>query len=346
MKNLFFALQLAFAIFFSIVNNTDAQIRTRDELDSLTAVGNGIWYNPSFYQFEIQYPKLQAIPPLSTGMDLETILSYILLDSLMRSVDSDFIYYNYLERWRKTGIKNDTTIMAIKHLYKLVDYDPIKFVQYDANLGKPYKLNLISIKNWTQDLLYNKIGFYGENSVSLGYLLRAQYILKVIVNTIDSIPQRDYPPNKGIIPNSFTYNVNATVIDTLKGKVFKNCNQQFINKNDDNIQSINPQICFTYGTGPYQNEEYQFKLDQFLKNGLGNLKLEVGQELIVFLEHSDYFWDKNYDYFPISLISVFPIINGELKDISKVWSNSVSINYGNWKTIFDQKKTILLNGGY
>ncbi|MFA5512865.1 MAG: hypothetical protein WC313_10480 [Candidatus Kapaibacterium sp.] len=339
------ALILCLIILQSFVLN--AQIRTRDLSDSIRATKNGVWYNPSFYQFEVQYPKLQVIPPLSMGMDYETLLSYIYLDSLMRSTNRDLLYMNYLDRWMNSGTKNDTIVQAVKYLYKLVDYDPVRFVQYDVNLGKPpYSLNLKSMRGWIGELLSNIVGRFGPNSQALDYLIRADYILKVHINSIDILPQRNYPPNKGLYPEKFTHKVNATVIDTLKGKVFSNCYDEEMMPKQDKIQSISSEICFTYGTGPYENDVNQFKLDPSLKNSSGNLELQPGQDLIVILNHDSYLWDYNYDYFDLSIITAYPIVNGQLKDISHIWSSSSSLNYDDWKTIFLQKKEMLLNGGY
>jgi hypothetical protein len=338
------ALILCLIILQSFVLN--AQIRTRDLSDSIRATKNGVWYNPSFYQFEVQYPKLQVIPPLSMGMDYETLLSYIYLDSLMRSTNRDLLYMNYLDRWMNSGTKNDTIVQAVKYLYKLVDYDPVRFVQYETNLGKPpYTVNLKSIRGWIGEILSNIVGQIGPNSI-LNELLRADYIFKVHINSIDSLPQRRYPPNQGIYPEKFTYKVNATVIDTLKGKVFSNCNSGEMIPKHDNFQSTTSEVCFTYGTGPYENDVYPFKLDPSLKNSSGNLKLQPGQDLIVILNYGSYLWDNNYDYFDLSIITAYPIIDGQLKDISHIWSISSSLSYEDWKTIFLQKKEMLLNGGY
>jgi hypothetical protein len=334
---------LIFLNFFCL----NAQIRTRGKADSMSAAKNGVWYNPTYYQFEIQYPKLQAIPPLSTGMDYETLLAYIFLDSLMRSTNRDFLYMNYITRWTKEKAKNDTIVQAVKYLYKLVDYDPVRFAQYNVNLGvPPYKFNVLAVKGWVSELLSNFVGKYGPNSMATKYLIRADYILKVHVNSIDSLPQRDYPPNKGILPGKFTHRVNANVIDTLKGKVFKNCHIEASPKSNDNNLSLTSEICFTYGTGPYQNDVYPFKLDPTLTNSSGNLQLQPGQDVIIILDHSDYVWDYNNDYFPISLICAFPIINGQIRDISHIWSNSTLLNYSDWKNVFFQKREMLLNGGY
>ncbi len=315
----------------------------------MTAALNGVWYSPNFDQFEVQYPKLNAVPPLSTGMDYETLLSYIYLDSLMRNTNRDMLYMNYLTRWTNTKTKNDTIVQAVKYLYKLVDYDPVRFAQYLVNLGEPYTINLRAVRGWVSELFYNIVGMYGTNSQSMDHLINSDYILKVHVNSIDSLPQRTYPPNKGIYPNKYTHRVNATVIDTLKGKVYKNRIEQGMNaieEHQEKIQSDVSEIYFTYGTGPYDNNVTPFKIDPTLKNSRGNLQLRAGQDLIVILEHDSYLWDNNYDYFDLSLLCVYPIIEGQVKDGTNVWSNSASLSYEDWKAYFFLIREMLLNGDY
>ena len=323
-----------------------SQMRPRAAKDSIQANFNGMWYKPEFDQFELQYPKLTTLPPLSTGMDFETMISYILLDSLMRSVSMDTLNQKYTNRWNEAKVKNDTIINAVKYLYKIVDADPIRYNQYRVSIGKStYKTYLQEVDGSITDLLYNIIG-NNNTAKSLKYLLRSDYILKIHINSIDSLPTRNYPPMRGIYPGQFTYRVNASVIDTLKGKVFQNCYTPMQVQKIDNIQTVSSEICFTYGTGPYENDVNLFKLDPSLKNSLGNLKLQAGQDAVVFLSHGSYLWDSNYDYFNLSMFNIYPIIGGDFKDVSNVWSSSNSLNYGDWKTIFNQKKAILLNGGY
>ena len=329
----------------------NAQIRSRTYVDSMQAEHNGYWYFPQYDQYEVSYPKLLGIPPLSPSMPPDIMLAYIYLDSLMRNIDTHTLYADYLKRWNKELTKNDTIIQAIKYLYKLVDYDPVRFAQYGVNLSKIYSMNF-AIINLTSDWFYKYLGggIFGnipKNAISLNDMLRADYILRVHVNSVNFKLQRKFPPREGVYQGKYIHLIHATVLDTLKGMVFNNCYQPDPKiKKDDYIQTENSQICFTYGTGPYSNDVVPFKVDSTLLNYDGNLMLHEGQEIIVFLNHGGYLWNYGYDYFDLSLFTVYPVIDGEVKDISHIWSESSSIDYSDWKNIFNAKKDLILNGGY
>jgi len=184
-------------------------------------------------------------------------------------------------------------------------------------------------------------------------LMYADYILHVKVNSIETLPWIEYP-NKNIKPNKFRYNVNATVLDTLKGQIFQQCNngQYITSKGEQNkTLSTNSNICFNHVTGSYINALSGFKIDTSLLDTTTNfkpynLKLNPGQELVIFNSHKNYLWDYNFDYFEISLNTVLPVINGQVKDINGEWSNSIFLHYNDWKTAFMQKVNLLQTGGY
>ena len=138
------------------------------------------------------------------------------------------------------------------------------------------------------------------------------------------------------------------MLDTLKGRVFNSCENQnpTTKKNGNTTLTMNSTICFSYMTGPYSNEIKNYKVDSSLLDSLGNLTLREGQDLIVFLDHSNYLWDLYNDYLSVTLFRVLPIIDGQVKDINNEWSNSLLLNYPDWKNYFIQNRDILLNGGY
>ena len=329
----------------------DAQIRSRDYRDSILAQKNNRWYIPdSLYQFQVAYPKLQAIPPITRDMPIEILYSYIFLDSLMRNVTPGQLKTNYLDRWRKEKIKNDTLIAAVKYLYKLIDYNPIGFYQYMHNQkGSIYKINLITVYSTIHELL-DYIISNTPNYFAMADLFKADYILKIHINSINTLPRKEY--SKGNFINGYVYQVNATVLDTLKGRVFQNCicDQYLNSKKSENVPLISGStICFTYHNAPYSNGRR--KIDESLLDTdrsymPRNLVLKPGQDLIVTLQHCNYYWDYDYDYLSLNLLTAIPIINGQVKDNNKEWSNSLLLDYPHWKQEFLIKVNMLLNGGY
>ena len=327
----------------------NAQLRTRTMQDSILASINHYWYLQQNYQFQVQYPKLTEVPPLSTGMPLDILLSYIYVDSLMRTTDRNTLYSQQLNYWRFQHIKSDTLVSAVKCFYNLIDYDPIRFNQFNYNTSKPYySMVLKTFSSLTFELLSNLV-INDSNRKAFRFLTQPDYILKVHINSIDSLPRKEY--SKGILmPNEWVYQVNATVLDTLKGKVFQNCNSEYLTKKDkkDKMLTAGPSICFTYDHAPYSNisDWAGYQIDQSLLDGTNKLRLFPGMDLIVTLYHCNYYWDYNYDYFELTLITVLSVVNDQVKDINNTWSNSLLINYPDWKFIFQQKKSFLLNGGY
>jgi hypothetical protein len=349
-------IKLTLLILLIVLETTSSysQLRPRTSEDSILAGMNGYWYRPVNYQFETQYPKLTYIPPITITMPTEIGIAYYLLDTLMKSIP----ICDFLERaryWKKNSIKNDTTTTLIKYLYKIVDYNPVSFNQYMHNLDDDfYKSHLNPVHSTIEELLSKLVPNFPLHYAMMD-LINADYILKVHVNSVTSLPWIEYP-NKKVRPNEYVYQVNATVLDTLKGKVFQNCNSPqslVVKKSGLQLQSNDPFICFNYVTGPYTDvlSNNSRIIDRSLQDTTENqfsqnLKLSPGQDLIIFISYDNYLWDYNYDYFDLSINTVIPIIDGQVIDDNYEWSNSKYLNYNDWKNAFQQKVNMLLNGGY
>ncbi|MCX6146662.1 MAG: hypothetical protein NTW25_05345 [Candidatus Kapabacteria bacterium] len=336
---------LSFVFLLTIFSTqANSQVKVLTSFDSLTCQINGFWYNLAYDQFQVKYHKPAYLPPLSTDMNYETLLSYIFLDSLLRTVDYKTLNTNYFTRWSENKLKNDTILSLIKYIYKIIDYDPIKFTQYgDAADGKYYKMSASNFKSKISQL-YDALN-HTLNSPAMLCLLNADYILRVHINTIDSLPMLN---SKGQLRNgSFRFNANATVIDTLKGRVFKQCsyNNTSIQKDKNNqTQDIYSNICFSFCTGNQTREPYL--LEEKTYSGKKDLTFKQGQDVIIFLEHSGYLQDYQNDYYNLTLYKAIPIINGQAKDLKKTFSNFELLNYSDWKNAFLEKVNMLLTGGY
>jgi hypothetical protein len=303
----------------------------------------GTWFYPSEYQFETNVPLLNYIPPITTDMPYEIMMSYVFLDSLMRNYPPalDTII---VRRWFEEKSKNDTVKAVIKYLYKLQDYDPVRFHCFAYTTGHafiPYRKTLYALSSDIYRLLSAIQTLNNPSITALQDLLDADYVLKVHVNYIDTMPWPDHP-------NKFLYGVNATVIDTLKGRVYKNnCSQNMVKKGEnDQFQTNGPCIKFSYATGPYSGRGSGHIIDQTLLNSTGKLTLQTGQDIVVTLSYGNHKIDYNNHYFALTVITAIPIINGQVKDGSHIWSDSTLLNYTDWKNSFNQRVNMLLNGGY
>lgn len=235
---------------------------------------------------------------------------------------------------------------GIKYLYKLKDYDPIRLFQYGVNIdGRYYKNNMAMVLGYEADFL--QLEAEGtKNYSTLKAICYPYYILKVRVNRIESLPFAIHP-DRGL------FNVYATVLDTLKGRVFKSSTTSsatLSSKSQKSIQSsLNPaEISFTYVYGPYASPDCGFRIDPSILDSSDNVSLKPGQELIVFLDLqiSDYLYDYKNDYINTSLLRIIPIIDGHVKDINNEWSDSYDLEYSVWKQKFLEKVDMLLNGKY
>lgn len=327
-------------IVFLFLNFLNLNSQFRDEkIDSSQAAGNGYWYFPKYNQYEIAYLTSDINPQNFDKVKYESMFDFILLDNLKGKKLYSYIYENYAKRWINEKKSNDTIKNWIKNLYFLKDYNPIIYHLYMNNYEHTEKMQIFQIVGLDHQIL-SQILSNNSRYEALNMLNWVDYILRVKVNSIDSINTRNYYNNKSIIdPNEYIYRVKANVIDTLKGRAFQGCKFE-------NMNEVNNTICFTYGTGPYDNENSNFKIDPSLKNNLGDLSLKSGDELIVLLEHYHCCSDYNYNYFNLTLITVFKIKNGIVSDNTHFWSDNDNLEYDNWKVEFNKIKNKLLNGDY
>lgn len=320
-----------------------AQLSSRTQKDSARAQLNHYWFNPEqMFQFQVAYPKLQTIPPLSTDMPYELMKAYIFIDSLLKNLpDQRFLFNTY---FRIVRTDNDTVYQSIKYLYKIDNYDPVRFYQYMYGRDRQaYQQDILGIVSLPISFVkYSKLS-RAKNHCMLN-LIKSDYILKVHINSIESIPQRRYPQGN-ILDSCFIYRIEATVLDTLKGKVFTNL---YYNPAINGVANLNlqqPTICFTNIISNKTKPVFDPKspMEQEYKP---NIIINPGQDLIVSLSHECYYWDYNYDYFVLSLLTATPIINGQVKDNNKEWSDSVLMDYPKWRIEFFKKVDMLLNGKY
>jgi hypothetical protein len=350
-------------------------------------VAGGEWFDSTNAMFQVKYPIIRSIPPLSTGMPVNILLYYVYLDSLLRFTSfsqTDDIINNFTTL-------NDTLKGAANVLYQLKDYNPIIFAQYAAEvshyrrraLNDTLEMNAIYSNGYRTDTAttqyprypkyLNNLLFLSDNIAvktkdnlpdtlrnSIFAMLFSDYILKIKVLSIDSMPNlliadpadRDY-----------RYRVTAEVLDTLKGKVFNstliNINPTMINHDNESTIQTSTIIKFEYikrnympGATFYKDKARTQIINEdptFLKDY--GFNMNVDQEAIVFLIHHNQKVDFSYDYFNLDICAAssycaLPIINSNVRDINNFWSSTTLQSYGNWKNIYNNLKSKIINMTY
>ncbi|MFH1050660.1 MAG: hypothetical protein V1779_06990 [bacterium] len=337
------------------------------------------WLDSSTYLYQVQYPIIRNIPPLSTNMPYDIMIGYIYFDSLMkypdvRQVDS------LIFTWQTM---NDTLSYALKYLYMLIDYNPIIFSQYaiETRMNRKTTNELMWKHSYDSSFVLQEFGRYTENVreivislcnrvykltkngiINQNYTkdafwaaVESDYILKIKVLNIDSA--LDINSSYG----DKRYNVTAEVLDTIKGKVFKSIDvQPTVNtvKGDKVQNSINPLIHFQYTPRNYNEYGYKPKKDYLdpirdsaFVNPDGSFKMELNQEAVIFLRHHNHKFDNEYDYFDLSLEpycsnNALPIIDGKVRDVNNFWSEQLYLDYPIWKAKYEEIKNRILDRIY
>jgi hypothetical protein len=262
----------------------------------------------------------------------------------MREGIKDFSLIHY---WESGKVRNDTITALIKYLYKMKDYDPVRFAQYmHSTTEKYYKSNLNCLQSDVTEI-FDKIIMNTPKFYSMCDLMYSDYILRIKINSIE-IKTMDKSPYM------YLYNVCATVLDTLRGKVFQNCvcsnELPKISPTDSNRQNRS-NISFTYISSTYMDASYSWKYDESVLEQSGTtipkyILLKTGQDLIVSLRYGNYKWDYDNDYLELTLDNVMPVIDNQVVDLNKEWSDKPKLDYKYWKQEFLKRVTMLLNGEY
>jgi len=328
-----------------------------------------LWYDSTTQMFQQTFPIIRNIPPINTGMPFDILLSYIYLDSLLKysnnhTLDSMLNTINY---------SNDTLKYALKYLYRLVDYYPVIFNQYAnevnfyQNRGQrkikiigdngdtlsptvgPYSVNLIKLRSKIEEKF--KDVFLGQSKLAYYSMFLADYILRVHIINIDSMLC------KNVSSTYYRYNVTASIIDTLKGKIIPVVYQNSQTKKKfDKITSLDYLFNFQFtpydysmlyvtDTEPlYSNQDTSFS-DSW------KFRMKAGQEAIVFITLDNQLYDLQRDYFDFDLeprcsLNALKIENGNVYDINNVWSNQTVIPYQDWRQIYSNLQNNINNITY
>lgn len=332
-----------------------------------------VWYQ-NYAMYQMQYPVLQNVPPLNTGMPLEVLYSYIYLDSLLRNVSNN----EFRERLSQWDTINDTLKFLAQGLTILKDYDPIRYNQYrieselrrikgpdsmivpvDSALlaentpvkyPQQYKSQISTIENRViREFQYLKDYSGFVNDSKMIDVLSADYVYRATVIAVDSMKSKYYTDDS-TQRIMYDYRVIVTIQDTLKGKVLKpiTINNTLINHDNHKYLAQEHQQYYQFQYSTHHCDE---TLSPLIKKPDGFIHLQPGQELIVFLRFTNYRLDCDNDYYDNKIdlrgfSMMLPISNNTVHDIKKVWSSTGSIPYTDWKNEFMQIKNKLLTRNY
>ncbi len=326
----------------------------------------GYWYDSSTARYHVGYPILRSLPPLSTTMPWDIMAAYVYMDSLAR-FDFNRMVSRRLDQLREEynftdppHTFSDTLKQAAAFFYRLMDYNPVLFTQYIDEVSLKYRsryqTSLRAIAATVSVVLYEGLTDVDRRVANVA-LLEADYILRVRVRSVDSMP---VPTTEGM----YCYQVNADVLDTLKGRVFPSCIESAFNVgNEVNSRTrLSAPSCmqFVYvdhlfsdpNHGPSGGPNLYYARDPEFARGADSLfAMRSGQEAVIFVRHNDILRDSTHDYYHLRLerrasMGALPIINGQVRDINRVWSDDVVLDYREWRRRLMALRDRLLSGTY
>lgn len=241
---------------------------------------------PSTISYFFSLPHLQNYPPINSGMPYETIIGYIVSDSVCKTFRADT-----LNSFIQKLTFNDTLKYFMKYYYWMVDYNPLVFLQYTINSPQNY----LKPRFIEEDL--NHQIWKSTKSVALDLISESYYILHVYVSDTINVENVNWT---GYGCKNMTV-VSSQVIDTLKGKVIP-----MLESGTNNIAAKNSPKLQTTGNIFIFNFCNQWeRINQVeLNDGNGNAWLLPNFEYILFLKPRIICNDSTNSY-----ISMYPIGN-------------------------------------
>jgi len=303
------------------------------------------------------FPIIRNIPPVDTIMPIEVKNAYLVVDSLAKLLTTQTAI---------TFIKNlqpdsDTMKYIMKYLYLLQEYDYVRFEQYLAEvnyniLGK-YKSNISTILHSILKKIQSSNESHKYRKLSI---LEAGMILKVEVVAIDSMKSPPWYKRSWDSSQYSYYNLNLRVLDTLKGRIIPMTSYNTLKKIEEkksfsfpvfeveySYGSILPQVEHTLGL---EDSPFRF-VDFTLYNKTRRiLQFNIQDTLIIFLDNVETMSNREYDYLTLYLrnnfaFPVFPVRNGLVRDVNRIWSNKEFTPYETWKNTFNNVKNSIKGFG-
>lgn len=236
-----------------------------------------VWNSPDSCEWFFSQPMTQ-LPPLSSDMPLDIMVSWIVIDSLCRTAADDVLWQ------RMMTTTQDSMKLGLKYLYKLMEYDPLLLKQYRLDLD----YNQVHWKTTPNSLLLFVMGAYqqrfGRVSDVIKLLMDAGYALHV---RVDNITSRESWDHSHIPPGwADRFCADLYVLDNIKGKkLYPKCNElpgirrkqssEFERMDEQNCKRIywgRPQRCYCIYDDSVFYEKY------------GPDYMKVSEEYIVFAD--------------------------------------------------------------
>ena len=178
--------------------------------------------NPKIRGINYTHPTYNYMsPPLLSNMPYDIMVSYIIVDSILKYSDSVVAVTNsFFKRFENNQISfdNDTLNYALKYMYRLADYDPLIYF-YNFCLGSANKKVSPRSLHWDlMEYVRRKI----PNGGRIRRVLDSPWILHIYVEETNMWCLDSTYKNL----KDFT-TVKARILDTIKGKKLPNLNTMF-----------------------------------------------------------------------------------------------------------------------
>ena len=195
---------------------------------SINAEGQTTYPKPpcdtNYVGISTQHSPILSSPYYTTDMPLDVIIGYIIIDSLTKVKTPD-----EMEEFLSTlKYSNDTLRRIMKHLYAVVDYDPIRFRRYVASISKTPP---ITIYRTISDIISQAVAVSPNQAIDEA-LLSSDVIAHVTVKKVE---------------DSATHYIRvleSEIIESVKGKAIPNC--------------INPPVTFSVSKLTESENQFPF----------------------------------------------------------------------------------------
>lgn len=320
------------------------------------------WYNPTRSVYQVKYPVLRYMPPVTEDMPTEVKSAYFWLDSMARNsyknkhiagvIDNYSIGQRIRKDWEWKF--NDTLKRLIKEVYIAMNYDPGLFRQYTFNtrlrhvnnkFGAEQKAAGDTVMFYKSGLEFIELAFspiyYDEMCKSkadrFSDIDYTDFILKIKVLSVTPIPKG---ADSNYTPPYFSLKVLVT--DKLKGQKLP----QLQTNSDSTILNL---ICSSRSY--IDRETGKQKIDPEFVDEHNELSFKAGQEGIIFCKLDERTTSLDSNYFDLRMATessnaIYPILNGKVRDIKKIWSDELLLDYADWKSKFKEVETKIINGNY